>query len=150
MTCLLWGKVYRGWSWVIHSGVSCRSVAVETGGLAPTPRVPGGTPAQSRSDSHELQCLKQAFALFCEHKQVTMVTVALGRQVPCAVTDACCVVQSEAEEVCRKGLPQGAFSRQGECRGDSAVAELSKAIIDDYPAADPRWAESSSIRGRRT
>ena len=75
---LLWAELgYCGRNWISHGGVSCRSVAVETGGLAPTPRVPGGTPAQSRSDSHELQCLKQAFALFCEHKQVTMVTVAL-------------------------------------------------------------------------
>ena len=50
----------------------CRSVSMETSAPAPLPRALGGTPAQSNRDSLELHLLKQAFALFCEHKQVRL------------------------------------------------------------------------------
>ena len=49
---------------------SCRVAPTEASAVSASMRVAGGTPAQSRSDSCELQSLKQAFALFCEHKQV--------------------------------------------------------------------------------
>ena len=71
-------------------------------------------------------------------------------QLACAVMQLAGAMQSAAEEVCLEGLSQGALSQRGESQGVPAVVELSAAVIDDYPAADPRWAESSSLRGTRT
>ena len=71
-------------------------------------------------------------------------------QLACAVMQLAGAMQSAAEEVCLEGLSQGALSQRGESQGVPAVVELSAAVIDNYPAADPRWAESSSLRGTRT
>ena len=86
-----------------------------------------------------------------------MVLVYAVMQLACAVMQLACAVmqlagamQSAAEEVCLEGLSQGALSQRGESQGVPAVVELSAAVIDNYPAADPRWAESSSLRGTRT
>lgn len=112
----------------------------------PSPKSPGGhpRPVQPRLTGAALAQASLCSFLRAQTGEVAMVT---AQQWHSWISLAVCAVQSAAEEVCREGLPRDSFSQGGESHADSAVVELSKAIIDDYPAADPRWAESSSLRG---
>lgn len=81
---------------------------------------------------------------------VVMQLACAVMQLAYAVMQLSGAMQSAEGEVCQEDLLQGSLSQRGESQGVPAVVELSVAIIDDYPAADPRWAESSSLRGTRT
>ena len=51
-------------------------------------------------------------------------------------------------EVCQKANLYDAFTHKCGSHGDNTVVQLSEAIIDEFPAADPRWAETTSVQGQ--
>ena len=57
------------------------------------------------------------------------------------------LIQSAAREACQEAFPPPSFSSAHDNIGDLAIVQLSEAIIDDFPTADPRWAESALITG---
>lgn len=48
--------------------------------------------------------------------------------------------QEDARQLCDKLFPEDKYP--GDIDVDTAVTTLSQELIDDYPASDPRWAES--------